>query len=122
MPISSLSLTTLACPPIEPIPSPTGPEASRVPKEARPVFGLPLVDAWDELGPQVCDYLYSVNVMWTAIDIVRFVEVQKDPGTPGPPFTWIGVKPGSLSHKEAKVAGVGCVPGVRVALHPVGRP
>jgi len=30
---------------------PTGPEAYRVPKEAWPVFGHPIVDAWDELGP-----------------------------------------------------------------------
>ncbi|KIL61734.1 hypothetical protein M378DRAFT_187503 [Amanita muscaria Koide BX008] len=84
---------------------PTGPEAYRIPKEARPVFDHPIADAWDELGPQVPDYLDSVKVMWTTIDIVRFAEVEKDPG---PPVLWIGVKPGSLSRKDAEVAAIGC--------------
>ena len=34
-----------------PLKRPTGLEAYHVPKKARPVFGHPIVDAWDELGP-----------------------------------------------------------------------
>ncbi|KAK0193406.1 hypothetical protein F5146DRAFT_1110115 [Armillaria mellea] len=84
---------------------PTGLEAYNVPKAARPVFARPIADVWDELGPQVHDYLDSVNVTWTTIDIVRFAEVEKDPG---PPVLWIGVKPGSLSRKDTEAATVDC--------------
>ena len=76
-----------------------------VPKEARPVFDHPIADAWDELGPQVPDYLDSMNVTWTTIDVVRFTEDEKEPG---PPVLWIGVKPGSLSREHAKATVVGC--------------
>ena len=84
---------------------PTGPEAYLIQKEARPVFNHSIVSVWDELGPQVPNYLDSINVMWTTIDVVRFAEIRKDPG---PPVLWIGVKPGSLSREDAKVAAVGC--------------
>jgi len=59
---------------------------------------------WDELGPQVPEYLDSVNVKWTTIDVTRFAEVGKDAG---PVFLWVGVKPGSLSRENAEVAAVG---------------
>ena len=60
---------------------------------------------WDELGPQVPEYLDSVNVKWTTIDVTRFAEVEKNAG---PVFLWVGVKPGSLSRENAEVAAVGC--------------
>jgi hypothetical protein len=84
----------------------TGPKAYRLPKEAMPVFDHPIVDAWDELGPQVPDYLDSVNVTWTTIDVVRFLEAEVD--IISPPVLWIGVKPGSLSREDAEVAAIGC--------------
>ncbi|KAF8954752.1 hypothetical protein BDZ97DRAFT_1908028 [Flammula alnicola] len=84
---------------------PTGPEAQRVPKEARPICVHPIADVWDELGPQFPEYLDSVNVKWTTIDVTRFAEVEKDAG---PVFLWVGVKPGSLSRENAEVAAVGC--------------
>jgi hypothetical protein len=73
---------------------PTGLEAYRVRKETRPVFAHPIADIWDQLGPQVYTYLDSINVTWTSIDVVRFAELEKDPG---PPVLWIGVKPRTLS-------------------------
>jgi len=76
---------------------PTGPEARRVPKEARPVCEHLIADVWDKLGPQVPEYLDSVNVKWTTIDVTRFAEVEKDAG---PVFLWVGVKPGSLSRER----------------------
>jgi hypothetical protein len=88
-----------------PLKGPTGLEAHC---EARPVISHPIVDTWDDLGPQVCDILDSINIMWTSIDVVCFVEVQKCPGPPGPPVIWIGVKPESLPRKDAEVATVGC--------------
>ena len=70
-----------------------------------PVFDHLIADAWDELGPLVPDYLDSINVTWTTIDVVRLAEEEKEPG---PPVLWIGVKPGSLSREDAQVATVGC--------------
>lgn len=70
--------------------------------QARPVFNHSIVGAWDELGPQVPDYLDSMDIMWTAIDVVCFAVIEEKPG---PPVLWIGVKPGSLSRhgEDAKV-------------------
>ena len=84
---------------------PTGPEAYLVRKEMRPVFNHPIAAAWDELGPQVRDYLDSIKIKWTSIDVVRFADVEEDPG---PPVLWIGVMPASLSREDAEVAAVGC--------------
>jgi hypothetical protein len=84
---------------------PIGPEAQRVPKEARPICKHPIADVWRELGQQVYEYLDSINVIWTTIDPVRFVEVGK---YAGPLFLWVGVKPGSLSREDAEVAAIGC--------------
>ena len=58
-----------------------------------------------KLGPQVPEYLDSVNVKWTTIDVTRFAEVGKDAG---PVFLLVGVKPGSLYRENAEVAAVGC--------------
>ncbi|KAH9044292.1 hypothetical protein EDB85DRAFT_2284617 [Lactarius pseudohatsudake] len=84
---------------------PTGPEAYSVPKEVRPVFDDQIATVWDEMGTQVFEYLDSVEVTWTTIDVVRFAEAEEDPG---PVVLWIGVKPGSLSREDAQVAAVGC--------------
>jgi hypothetical protein len=64
-----------------------------------------IADVWDELGPQILDYLDSVNIKWTTIDITCFAKVEKDPG---PVFLWVGMKPRSLSHESAKVVTVDC--------------
>ena len=84
---------------------PTGPEAYHVRKEARPICKHPIADVWDKLGPHVPKYLDSVAVKWTTIDVTRFADIGKDPG---PVFLWVGVKPGSLSRKNAEVAAIGC--------------
>ncbi|KAI1787627.1 hypothetical protein LXA43DRAFT_895905, partial [Ganoderma leucocontextum] len=85
---------------------PTGPEAYRVLKEARPVFDHRIATVWDDLGPKVPDYLDSVGVKWTSVDVVRFAKVGEDPG---PVVLWIGVKPQSLSREDARAAAVGCL-------------
>ena len=51
-----------------------------MPKEAGPICKHPIADLWDELGPQVPEYLDFVNVKWTTIDVTRFAEVGKDAG------------------------------------------
>ena len=79
---------------------PTGPEAQRVPKEARPICNHLITDVWDQLGPQVPQYLDSVNIKWTTIDITHFAEVKKDAS---PIFLWVGVKPRSLSCENTEV-------------------
>jgi hypothetical protein len=76
-----------------------------MPKEARPICKHPIADVWDKLGQQVVEYLDSVNVKWTTIDVTRFADVEKKAC---PVFLWIGMKPGSLSRENAKVAAVGC--------------
>jgi hypothetical protein len=89
---------------------PTGLEAYTIPKEARPICKHPIADVWRELGQRVYEYLDSVNVMWTTIDPVRFVEAGRAGRGkyPGPLFLWVGVKPGSLSREDAEVAAIGC--------------
>ena len=84
---------------------PTGREAYLIPKEVRPVFDHPIEDAWDRLGQLVLDYLDSVSVKWTTIDVARFAEVEREFG---PPVLWIGVVPKSLSREDAKAATAGC--------------
>jgi hypothetical protein len=55
---------------------PTGPEAYRQLKELRPVFGHKLNVVWTtDLGSQVCQLLYFQGVLWTSIDVVRFIKV-----------------------------------------------
>ena len=84
---------------------PTGYMTYPVLKEARPVFNHAIVGAWDELGPQVPEYLDFIDIMWTTIDLVRSSD---DENEPGPPILWIGVKPGSLSREDDKVVAIGC--------------
>lgn len=74
--------------------------------QARPICEHLIADVWDELGPQVPEYLDSVNV-------TRFAEVEKDAG---PVFLWVGVMSGSLSCKNAEVAAIGCKKLLEVAF------
>ncbi|KIK73229.1 hypothetical protein PAXRUDRAFT_178966 [Paxillus rubicundulus Ve08.2h10] len=73
---------------------PTGPEAQCILKEARPICKHLITDMWDKLGPQIPEYLDSVKVKWSTIDVTCFTKVEKDAG---PVFIWVGVKPRSLS-------------------------
>lgn len=75
-------------------------------KELRPVFDHNIGTVWDDLSQEVCRQLDSVQVTWTSIDVVCFAEVGKKED--GPPVLWIGVKPQSLSRKDAHTAAVGC--------------
>ncbi|KAF8837533.1 hypothetical protein BDN67DRAFT_185210 [Paxillus ammoniavirescens] len=88
-----------------PWPRPTGPEAQRVPKEARPIFIHPIAPVWHKLGRQVYEYFDSVGLRWTSIDPVRFAEVGKEAG---PLFLWVGVMPRTLSRGDAEVVAVRC--------------
>jgi hypothetical protein len=82
-----------------------GPEAQRVPKEARPVCNHPIQDVWPKLGERVYTFLDSLNVKWSTIDPVRFAE---EGGEAGPLYLWVGVVPKSLSFEGAKAAADGC--------------
>jgi hypothetical protein len=86
-------------------PMPTGPEAYRVLKEARPICSHPIADVWRELGRQVYEYFDSVNVKWTSIDPVRFAAAKMEAG---PLFLWVGIMPGTLTPRDARDAAVVC--------------
>ncbi|THU87885.1 hypothetical protein K435DRAFT_762286 [Dendrothele bispora CBS 962.96] len=86
-------------------PVPKGPQAQRVPREARPVCNHPIQDVWTALGTQVYQFLDSNKIFWSTIDLVRFAEKE---GEAGPLYLWVGVNPGSLSLEDAKAAAVGC--------------
>ena len=46
----------------DPWPRPTGPEAYRVPKEARPVCSHPNAAVWHKLGRQIYEYFDSIDL------------------------------------------------------------
>ena len=85
---------------------PTGPEAYRVLKELRPVFGHKLNTVWKDLGPKVRDILDSVGVLWTTIDVIRFVKVGEGEAV-GPVVLWISVAPETLFGEDAHTAAHG---------------
>lgn len=87
---------------------PTGPDARPEKKELRPVFEHKLTAFWEVLGWKIRDFLDSVEVRWTTIDVVRFIKVEKGK-TIGPVILWIGVTPKTLSGKGAKTAAYGCL-------------
>ncbi|THH11462.1 hypothetical protein EW146_g8030 [Bondarzewia mesenterica] len=89
----------------DPWPRSTGPEAQRVPKEARPICNHPIAHVWCKLGRQIYEYFDSVGLRWTSIDPVCFAEVGKEAG---PPFLWVGVMPRTLSREDAENAAVCC--------------
>jgi len=74
---------------------PTGFGVHGVWREARPVFDHQIATVWDNLGPKVPDYLDSVGVTWTSIDVVRF-RIADVGEVRGPVVLWIGVKYQSL--------------------------
>ena len=86
-------------------PAPKGPQAQRVPREARPVCNHPIQVVWCTLGERVYKFLDSLKVLWSTIDPVRFAE---EGGEAGPLYLWVGVNPRSLSLEVAKAAAVGC--------------
>ena len=87
---------------------PTGFEAYRELKELRPVFGHKLNTVWKDLGPKVCDVLDSVGILWTTIDVVRFVKVGRGEVV-GPVVLWIGVAPETLFGEDAHTAAHCCL-------------
>jgi len=82
-----------------------GPETYHVKREIRPVFDDKFAAVWEKMGTCVYEYLDSVTVKWTTIDVVRFAEPGK---SAGPIVLWVGVEPGSLSRKDAEVAARAC--------------
>ena len=87
---------------------PIGPEAYRPLKELRPVFGHKLNTVWKDLGPEVRKLLDSQGVLWTSIDVVRFIKVGASEG-PGPVVLWIGIAPETLSTREAYSSANSCL-------------
>jgi hypothetical protein len=77
-------------------------------KELRPVFGHKLNTVWKDLGPKICEHLDSVGVLWTTIDVVRFIWL-KEGETIGPVVLWVGVAPETLIGKDAHTAAHGCL-------------
>jgi hypothetical protein len=86
-------------------PLPTGPQAQRIPKEARPVCDHAIAPVWHQLGKKIYEYFDSIALKWTSIDPVRFAEEKKEAG---PLFIWVGVLPRSLSLDDARVAARSC--------------
>ncbi|KAF8346380.1 hypothetical protein F5887DRAFT_1073567 [Amanita rubescens] len=84
---------------------PKGPQAQRVPREARPICNHPIQAVWRTLGEQVYTYLDSLGVLWSTIDPVCFAEEE---GEVSPLYLWVGVNPRSLSLEVAKIAAIGC--------------
>jgi hypothetical protein len=88
---------------------PTGPEAYRELKELRPVFGHRINDVWTtNLGPKIRQLLDSQGVLWTSIDVVRFIKV-KEGESVGPVVLWVGVATESLLGKDAHTSANGCL-------------
>jgi hypothetical protein len=86
-------------------PLPTGPDAQRIPKEARPVCDHAIAAVWCKLGEEIYRFFDSVYLKWTSMDFVRFAERGKEPG---PPFIWVGVVPQTLSRSDAESAAMRC--------------
>ena len=87
---------------------PNGPEAYRRLKQLRGVFGHKINDEWKNLGPKVCDLLDSQGVLFTSIDVVRFLNDGAGEVV-GPVILWIGVRPDTLLGKDAFTSANGCL-------------
>jgi hypothetical protein len=76
---------------------PKGPEACRIFKEIRGVFGHKLNAVWKAVGPLVRDVLKTHKVRWSSIDVARFITIEEgDEKIRGPVVIWVGVYPDSL--------------------------
>ncbi|PFH47767.1 hypothetical protein AMATHDRAFT_151334 [Amanita thiersii Skay4041] len=56
-------------------PKPTGRYAHIPIKSLRGIFGTPLNNVWDTVGPQICDLIRAWKIRWSSIDPVAFNEV-----------------------------------------------
>ena len=52
------------------------------------------------------EYLKSNDVKWTSVLPACFAEGEEE--RVGPPYVWIGVRPGTLGLEDAKVIAEGC--------------
>ncbi|RPD77930.1 hypothetical protein L226DRAFT_551669 [Lentinus tigrinus ALCF2SS1-7] len=87
---------------------PTGPEAYTVQKELRSFGDHRIRTVWEtELAPKVIDLLDSKAVLWTSLDVVGIIEVEKSPAR-APIVLWIGVQPVSLSREDGRAVAVAC--------------
>ncbi|KIM27485.1 hypothetical protein M408DRAFT_165369 [Serendipita vermifera MAFF 305830] len=85
---------------------PTGPQAQRFIREARPVYGHPIADSWLKIGTDIYKYLDSRSVKWTSVDPVGFANAgEKTPFCPL--LMWIGVKRKTLVFDDAVTAANG---------------
>ena len=87
-------------------PVPTGPEAQRILREARPVCDHPIQNRWLEIGQFIYEHLDSRDVKWSSIDPVRFAEAGEEDVSAL--HLWIGVMPGTLAFEAAKEVAKDC--------------
>ena len=87
---------------------PTGPEACPRLKQLCGVFGHKLNDVWKDLGSKVHDLLDSQGVLFTSINIIRFLN-DGEGEVVGPVILWIGVCPNTLLSKDAFTSANGCL-------------
>jgi len=82
---------------------PTGPQAQRIIREARPVYGHAIGGTWPKIGADIYQLLDSRGVKWISIDPVAFAEASEK--TPFCPLLiWIGVKYETLLFDAAVAA------------------
>lgn len=82
------------------------PWLKHMPREAQPITIHPIASIWHKLGWQIYKYFDSVDLKWTTINPVCFAEVSTR--EPGPLCLWVGVMPGTLTHKDAMNAAIQC--------------
>ena len=87
---------------------PIGPEAYCQSKELCPVFSHKLNFIWKDLGPKVCHLLDSQGVLWTSIDVVRFIKAGEGEAV-SPVVIWIGVIPETLLGEDARTSANSCL-------------
>ena len=84
---------------------PEGPEACRIVKEIRGVFGHKLNTVWKAVGPLIPDVLKTHKVHWSSIDVARFITIEEgDEKLRGPVVIWVGVYSDSLLGEIDKAA------------------
>lgn len=66
------------------------------------VFNTPLNAVWDTVAPQICKFLKSRKIRYSAIKTARFVtHSQDEEGTIGPIVIWIATDPTTTTAKNA---------------------